>query len=82
MPKDKYKPKTKYELIDLIEKTKFNKTDTSFITDMSVLFKYSMLRNFSSIETLDINLLFFVIRKHFLSFFSSYSIYMSFKISI
>ena len=32
----KYKPQTKDELIDLIEKkTKFNKIDTSLITDMS-----------------------------------------------
>ena len=50
----KYKPQTKDELIDLIEKnTKFNKIDTSLITDMSGLFKDSMLRNFSGIETWD-----------------------------
>lgn len=52
--KDKYKPVTKDELIDLIErKIKFDRIDTSLITDMSGLFENSMLRNFKGIETWD-----------------------------
>lgn len=54
MNKEKYKPQTKDELIDLIErKIKFDRIDTSFIKDMSGLFENSMLRNFKGIETWD-----------------------------
>ena len=54
MTREKYKPETKEELIDLIEKkVKFNKIDTSLITDMSGIFENSILRNFSGIETWD-----------------------------
>lgn len=54
MNKEKYKPQTKDELIDLIErKIKFDGIDTSLIIDMSGLFENSMLRNFKGIETWD-----------------------------
>ncbi len=49
-----YQPKDKKELIKLIEdKIKFNKIDTSLITDMSGLFENSRLRKFDGIETWD-----------------------------
>lgn len=54
MAKEKYKPETKDELIELIEKkVKFIRIDTSLIKDMSGIFENSMLRNFSGIETWD-----------------------------
>ncbi|WP_295162846.1 BspA family leucine-rich repeat surface protein, partial [uncultured Brachyspira sp.] len=49
-----YQPKDKEELIKLIkDKIKFNKIDTSLITDMSGLFENSRLRKFDGIETWD-----------------------------
>ena len=51
---EKYKPKDKVELLKLIkEKVKFNKIDTSLITDMSGLFQNSKLKKFDGIETWD-----------------------------
>ncbi|MEI0445436.1 BspA family leucine-rich repeat surface protein [Brachyspira intermedia] len=51
---EKYKPKDKIELLKLIkEKIKFDKIDTSLITDMSGLFQNSKLKKFNCIETWD-----------------------------
>ena len=51
---EKYKPKNKIELLKLIkEKVKFDKIDTSLITDMSGLFQNSKLKKFDCIETWD-----------------------------
>lgn len=51
----KYSPKTKDELIELIndESVNLGDIDTSAITDMSELFQYSKRKNFSGIEKWD-----------------------------